>query len=662
MTVKRLTYLCLLAVIALATGCGQQKRNASMAEDHKSVVLSPADSAKVLMDLVDHYYKNVMHDSLAALAPKAMDYNREHQQWKEYYTTWCLLVNDLVWNGQMDKGFEEARRMHEDAIRRNNAFGLSEAYTAMGIAYHFQNNDTQSADSYRQALSHYPADAEQSVKLNIYSYYCQVLVDMKDFGKTAEVLQEWSAFLDQLTGGDTLNEKYAHWYFRFHRERYRFYYAKQNYTQASNELDAMEQYLEKEEDSEMYQAQVAGFRTQLAMVNHDYVKAMDWSDREIELCKRQDFNTFLNALRHKSEMLQTLGHYEEALQAYRSYDEQKDSLIKADTREQLNVLNKRFEVDELRAQQERTQLEHERTRLRMILAIAAIVVAGLVVFIYTRNRAAKRLQESHRLLEASNRELQQSYEQLKVANARAEESSKMKSNFIQQISHEIRTPLNILSGFTQVITTPGLELGDEEKADISRQITENTGRITGLVNKMLELSDAGSQTVLERNDDVPAIMIATQAADHSGIMQAPHLAFDIQIGEGADTAMLKTNQAQATRALTLLLDNARKFTRKAEAHGSTDTTAGKAKAMLKMVLEDDSRFAFIVEDTGIGVPPEEAEHIFEEFVQLDEYYDGTGIGLTIARSIARRLGGDIVLDTDYTGGARFTMTLPYGAA
>ena len=67
---------------------------------------------------------------------------------------------------------------------------------------------------------------------------------------------------------------------------------------------------------------------------------------------------------------------------------------------------------------------------------------------------------------------------------------------------------------------------------------------------------------------------------------------------------------------------------------------------------------FVVEDTGIGVPAAEAEHIFEEFVQLDNYYDGTGIGLTVARSIARRLGGDVELDTAYQSGARFVMTLP----
>ena len=70
------------------------------------------------------------------------------------------------------------------------------------------------------------------------------------------------------------------------------------------------------------------------------------------------------------------------------------------------------------------------------------------------------------------------------------------------------------------------------------------------------------------------------------------------------------------------------------------------------------RLFFSVEDTGIGIPHKEAERIFEEFVQLDEYYDGTGIGLTVARSLARRIGGDIMLDTAYIGGSRFVMTLP----
>jgi signal transduction histidine kinase len=255
-------------------------------------------------------------------------------------------------------------------------------------------------------------------------------------------------------------------------------------------------------------------------------------------------------------------------------------------------------------------------------------------------------------------ELEESNKQLDIARHRAEEASRMKTYFIQQISHEIRTPLNILSGFTQVLTMPDMELDNATKEEVAKGIGDNTERITSLVNKMLELADAKSSDELERNDDVPAVQIAAQAADESRITLASHLTFDIDLAEGADMAMLHTNLHQATRALSLLLDNAMKFTHPAEAAGGAAAVKEKARVMLRLSLTTEQQIAFAVEDTGIGVPPEEAEHIFEEFVQLDDYYDGTGIGLTVARSIARRLGGDIVLDTDYTNGARFVFTLP----
>lgn len=185
-----------------------------------------------------------------------------------------------------------------------------------------------------------------------------------------------------------------------------------------------------------------------------------------------------------------------------------------------------------------------------------------------------------------------------------------------------------------------------------------TDRITGLVNKMLELSDVNSKAVLERTDQVPAIQIAAQAVEDSGISMAQHLTFDIQIAPEAEDTILQTNLTAATRALALLLDNARKFTLPPEAQHSQEQTEKKEQALLKVATEE-GKTLFIVEDTGIGVPVAESEHIFEEFVQLNEYYDGTGIGLTVARSLARRLGGDISLDTSYTGGARFLMTLPH---
>ena len=279
----------------------------------------------------------------------------------------------------------------------------------------------------------------------------------------------------------------------------------------------------------------------------------------------------------------------------------------------------------------------------MTIFASILIILAFCLFIIIRHRAAMRLEDA--------------YKDLERANERAKESSRMKSDFIQQISHEIRTPLNILSGYTQLLTTPGMQYDEETLDEIKQQITENTDRITSLVNKMLELSEAKSMSVIECNDRVRAIQIATEAADASGIRTAKHLTFDMIVASEAEKINLKTNLQAAVRALSLVLDNARKFTAPAETRQTGKPVDHLQKAVLRITVSS-SRIFFSVEDTGIGIPHKEAERIFEEFVQLDEYYNGTGIGLTVARSLARRIGGDIMLDTAYIGGSRFVMTLP----
>ncbi len=280
------------------------------------------------------------------------------------------------------------------------------------------------------------------------------------------------------------------------------------------------------------------------------------------------------------------------------------------------------------------------------------------------------IEESYKRLQKEHRQLQEDYAQLNTMFEKmgrgyeealnlfdqAMESSRMKTDFIQQISHEIRTPLNILCGFAQVFTS-GMDFNEATQQEMKKGIVENTERITSLVNKMLELAEAGSCIPLERNEQVQAIQIAARAADNSCILQSTHLDFDLDISPEAEIAMLTTAFAPAARALALLLDNAMKFTHPAEAAGGANAVKEKAHVVLRITL-DDNMAIFAVEDTGIGIAPKESEHIFEEFVQLDNYYDGTGIGLTVARSIARKLGGDIKLDTNYSNGARFVYTLP----
>ncbi|MCR5269446.1 MAG: hypothetical protein K6D91_00310 [Prevotella sp.] len=307
------------------------------------------------------------------------------------------------------------------------------------------------------------------------------------------------------------------------------------------------------------------------------------------------------------------------------------------------------------------QIAEQRSKLYQmrLVAIAVclflIVISFGVIIINHRNHL-KKLKQEHRKLEDAYDKLDTTNHQLIEANKRAEESARMKTNFIQQISHEIRTPLNILTGFTQVLASPNIELSSENLQEAKKKIEENSKRITDLIDKMLDLSDASSEIGNCCEDDVMPIDIATQAVEKCGIKEATHLDFNIQLSQQAEVQHITTNKEYAVKALTLILDNARKFTRPAEATGMS---VGKIKQRVTLQIEVvNQQICFIVEDTGIGVPPEEATHIFTEFVQLNEYYDGTGIGLSIARSLARSMHGDVMLDTTYTGGARFVLTLP----
>jgi signal transduction histidine kinase len=455
--------------------------------------------------------------------------------------------------------------------------------------------------------------------LSAYFYMAQELDQIKDYSRELAICKEWRQHLDYIKA----LEKPGVGKMNVYDMEQHLWYASaligsDSLATAAKELAACEQLNEQIKDPYLtYQMQV--HQARLAMKEGDIKKAVAFTDLYEPM---MDLDWWPMAQRLRGEALLAVGRNREAAILYQKMYLHKDSTFSKDVRMQLDELNTLFQVDEIRM---KGQLE----RSRFVILIICLIMLVLLLFIYLRHRAAKRLAQKN--------------QELMIANARAEESSKMKTAFIQQISHEFRTPLNILNGFTQILTAPDMVLQTEEKADIQKRISESTERITSLVNKMLELSDANSRQVIERNDSIAALMIATQAIEHTGIQQDSHIKFQLQADAQAE-AIMHTNLQSATRALTLLLDNARKFTKKGEVR--------------LIIQQQPGTFDFIVEDTGIGVPAQEAEHIFDEFVQLDEYYDGTGIGLTVARSIARRLGGDIVLDTSYSGGARFVMSLP----
>ena len=336
------------------------------------------------------------------------------------------------------------------------------------------------------------------------------------------------------------------------------------------------------------------------------------------------------------------GHRDSALQVAIQVSEAYDSALVRQKMSDADLLTTIYDTEGKERQIAEQRAELSQQRLFTVGIVTLILIIFFLIYTIQRRRA-------YRALNATNR-------QLMLANERAEESSRMKTEFIQKISHEVRTPLNLLSGYSQVLGNMDIEIDEEELQDICEKIVQNSERITSMVDKFIDLSMVYSNTGIECQDTVSPAKVAEQAVEMSEIRKAAHLDFEIQVSPEAEALRFIVNQKMAVKALYLLLDNAIKFTHPLVLEGRKDSRS-KAHVTLRMGADSD-QVTFVVEDTGIGVPSEQAEHIFDEFVQLNKYSEGTGIGLSIARSLVRRMNGDITLDTTYTDGARFVMSLP----
>ena len=563
-----------------------------------------------------------------------MEWFRSNDQWDNFYRTWQLKANALSAQGKMQQSLQETQRMLDDAKGHNNKLGRAMAYKQIGIIY-LNMKQTEPAV---EALQHYAElmkdeDNDFSSLSSIYYRMAKAYDYDKDFDRELQLTKEWLAFLHSKVGKVKVAEVRECWH--------ACYLARAAAFIGLNKLDDAGLAL----DTAAHHARLINrtlsfhhyykMQARYYMAKGDAAKALLYTDSvKMTTNERDDHIEEIRA-----QALMMLGQGAEAAQIYQRLYHEKDSVFGQEARQHLDELNTLFQVDELKTEQQRMRY------LYIFLAVATIVLA-LLLLLYLGWRNAIRQKKAN--------------EQLRIANERAKVSSKMKSEFIRNITHEIRTPLNIVSGFTQILTQPDIELPEKEKRDIHERVTENTDRITNLVDRMLELSDASSEVLIERKDETNVIDIVSQAIDHSKITlhtrSVRSTSDDIQpqqsrsdeskvVFEVSQIQMihLRTNKSHAVRALAQLLENAVKFTRE-------------GSITLNMTYTEE-KVCFIVEDTGIGIPTDQTEHIFEEFIQLDPFTEGTGIGLTIARSVAQRMGGNLWLDTDYKEGSRFVLEL-----
>ena len=234
--------------------------------------------------------------------------------------------------------------------------------------------------------------------------------------------------------------------------------------------------------------------------------------------------------------------------------------------------------------------------------------------------------------------------ELKKAYNQALESDRMKTAFIQNISHEVRTPLNIISGFSQIIANPDLEANGEERREIARMTQKNARLITTLIDEMLlvSLNENSEEAKKENLVGINKLMRSVKKEAEGNLSTNTTILFDTTL---ADDFTVLSNDYMLRIILNALVDNAVK-----------NTPDG--IVTLKASMPSDNELVLAVEDTGCGIPAAEAEHIFERFVKLDTFKEGIGLGLPLCRMLIVKLGGTVRLDTSYTEGARFIVTLP----
>ena len=563
-----------------------------------------------------------------------MEWFYSHEQWDNYYRTWQLKANALSAQGKLQQSLQETQRMLDDAKERNNKLGRAMAYKQIGVIY-LNMKQTEPAV---EALQHYAElmkDEEDdfSSLSSIYYRMAKAYDYDKAYDKELQLTNEWYDFLYSKVGKVKVADVRECWH-ACYLARAAAFIGLNRLDEASLALDTAAHHahlINRTLSFHHYYKMQARYN----LARGDAAKALLYADSvSLTTNERDDHIEEVRA-----QALLMLGQDAEAAQIFQRLYHEKDSLFGRDARQHLDELNTLFQVDELKMEQQRMKI------LYIFLAASSIVLALLLLLFYGWRNAIRQKKAN---------------EELRVANERAKVSSKMKSEFIRNITHEIRTPLNIVSGFTQILTAKDIVLHEKDKRDIQQRVIENTDRITEVVDRMLELSDANSEALIERNDQTNVVDIVSQAVDHSKI--ALHTrpgrstsddAIPQRIKNAGSTVVfevnqiqmihLRTNEIYAVRALSQLLENAAKFTHEGSITLSMTYTSDKVR--------------FIVEDTGIGIPADQTEHIFDEFYQLDPFAEGTGIGLTVARSIAQRMGGNLWLDTDYKEGSRFILEL-----
>jgi len=312
---------------------------------------------------------------------------------------------------------------------------------------------------------------------------------------------------------------------------------------------------------------------------------------------------------------------------------------------ELNVHGVASPLDELRAQNQELldtleKLEAKRAELARLNAELEETNRG-VVALY------KELSEE---LEETNRGVVALYAELNEKSTELRTVSEAKTRFWSNISHELRAPVNAVVGLAQMLNAPGSDPLTIEQRKQVELIGASGATLLGLVNELLDTAKAQSGRLVPQLApvDLTAMLLQLRGTMRSTVT-SPEVS--LVIDEPSAVPVLRTDETMLLRILRNLLSNGLKFTERGEVRLTVEPDG------------DDGWIRFTVADTGIGIPAEETDRVFEEFHQVRNELQvrghGTGLGLPYARRLSEILGGTLVLRSELGAGTTVVLRLPH---
>ena len=238
--------------------------------------------------------------------------------------------------------------------------------------------------------------------------------------------------------------------------------------------------------------------------------------------------------------------------------------------------------------------------------------------------------------------------ELILAKEKAEESDRLKSAFLANISHEIRTPMNGILGFSELLKNP--QLLPEAKNRYIQIIEQSGNRMLSIITDIVDISKIESgQMNLESNKINVNHLLSELAVLFTPEAQAKELRLSFTTALPNEKSFIQTDRNKLTQVLTNLIKNSLKFTKE-----------GSINFGYELV---DDYLEFYVKDTGVGIPADQTEIIFEQFrqgsISLTRAYEGAGLGLSISKAFVEMLGGTIWVETKLGQGSVFYFRIPY---